>query len=43
VATTAQGSDFDRAKGWAKKFLADWKAGTDGRGGRGRTRRITSA
>ena len=26
MATTAQGSDFDRAKGWAKKFLADWKA-----------------
>ena len=26
MATTAQGSDFDRAKGWGKKFLADWKA-----------------
>ena len=36
MATTAQGSDIDRAKGWAKKFLADWKAGTGGGNGRGR-------
>jgi len=37
VATTAQGSDFDRAKRWGKKFLADWKAGTSDGNGRGRS------
>ena len=36
MATTAQESDFDRAKRWGKKFLADWKAGANGRTGRGR-------
>jgi hypothetical protein len=35
VAATSQ--DFDRAKRWGKKFLADWKAGADGGNGRGRS------
>jgi len=38
VATTTQGSDFDRVKGWGKKFLADWKAGTNNGSGNGRGR-----
>jgi hypothetical protein len=36
VAQIPQESDFDRAKRWGKKFLAEWKAGTNGRPGRGR-------
>ena len=35
MAATSQ--DFDRAKRWGKKFLADWKAGTEGGNGRGRS------
>ena len=37
MATISQQSDFERAKGWAKKFMADWKAGTGGRTSRGQT------
>jgi type IV secretion system protein VirD4 len=36
VTTISQESDFDRAKRWGKKFLADWKAGANGGTGRGR-------
>ena len=32
MATTSQGSDFDRAKRWGKKFLADWKEGSRSNG-----------
>ncbi len=34
MATTTQGSDFDRFRRWGKKFLADWKAGAGNGNGR---------
>ena len=37
MATTSQGSEFDRAKRWGKKFLADWKEGSGNRTGRGQS------
>jgi hypothetical protein len=37
VATTTQGSSFDRLKQSGKKFLAEWKEGTPS--GTGRDRR----
>lgn len=43
MATTATAGDFDRAKGWARKFMADWKAGANGGTGRDRGRSDVTA
>jgi hypothetical protein len=43
MATTSQGSDFDRVRRWGKEFPAAGKAGTGGGTGRGRRRSDATA
>ena len=43
MATTSQGSDFDRVTRWGKEFLAAGEAGTGGATGRSRRRSDATA